>query len=1823
MRDGQESQIPTPLGVREPHPPSNMFHFNDNVEVRRAEAPDSHPTLGQESTSSSSTCNVSDHPLVQQAQQQPLTTPTTATKAEQHPGSSMQCFPTEARLRQKQRLKDMKEMGQRPIGRRQHVEDHHDDCGSSLQSLTRFLPEPQQPDPTHAALHAHAADLPLTWLQGCSGGSDLKQQAEACYIAPNVVAAFSTLNSLPPGTSEVLELSGGINDTANFSVRRIFHSGHMFDLTTQACVTDRLDLQVMATYVRECKPAFLVLTPSSAPSMECQTFMEFCGYVAKRQSEDGRHFLAEQMCDISPEAWQKMSTDFATQWHQVHLCDERPYRRLMANHGALLVYAPIFIGANDSNACWPADMKRAINDGLCRAQAATTLSTFRPSQSKTLKVRLYPSVGSGPGDCDTAAEVPRSESEPWRLCPGCRGRQARYDPRHSRVRGQCKFPDDEPHVFECPGCKAHRPIDHPTHTRGPDCRLPLIEERLGARRSGQHPRQPARRASASVAQDRQAQLPDGSDLGAVEEAAAAEREPEVPEPREGDAPSSSSAPVVGADADAEVRAPPDPANGSDGDARVRAPREERRPHDAQVGTPHASDWSRFDIGRSLRVLRVGNDRAVTTELRKLHLRFWHASREAMTQILKHAGVSNRVIELVPQIIQTCVECRKWQRPGPATQHAMTASLKFNQHVECDLLFYRQFITFHCICRATRWRAATVVSAKEGEILFEAFTTCWVGQFGPPEILYMDGESGMWRPDIADRIRRLGCDFKLRAPQQHARYIERRGAVLRAQLHTMEEQLEREGIVYTFPALLAEAVFAGNSLTHVGGSTPYQAVYGRQPWMLPPLETPDLGNRDEMSSEGDRQRELIRQTALSAMISATAASRLNRAAHTRTGQDSREFKPDDLCDVFRKPVSKDASGWVGPYRVVRSEPGQVVVRVKGFDRTYRSQDVRHALLCLMAEQQTSSWHECMQILEEALNQMLPGQSALYGFATNKKGERSLSEQARRRPYVLQALDHLVLNCWRLEEVMSVRLARGAKTLAAVPNASHSTVFWWFNNADSDVMFGVVDHSKVDLAELIGADYRFAKVVQAIHCTGHDITLADACEGTEDLTHESLCGDLLPESDAEAEPNINTPAGTLSTIAEEDEEWQSYAAGLMLNAEESAAVREVFFNHEMLEASKESNNSCDLFHVHPAPEIVEPSYNPISHYLSSGVEPDMYGRPNQADEAGNSCVELWFAREFSNVVGDKDELGPDETRVMQIFASGFRNTVIKRESDLLTPAEMKTCQAEIQAAILEELKIWHRYGCFKRVPKAGASNIMDSRFVAKWKKIEDESNQPKKIVRMRLALRGFKDIQADELEAFAATASRQSQRILCSELACRPHWKFVSLDVNKAFLQGMTYKEIHDLTGEAEREVHFTLPPEAAAHLRKLEGYHDFDERREVLKCVKPGTGCKDAPRAFSLKLAKCTRSSKVQLKPSMFDSELELKHVNEELVLMVAKHVDDLKVAGDPREVDNLIQQLQVEFGKLTLHEDVFTNCGLRHTRLSDGSVQLDQDEYIEAMKPIRHPELTGRESNAACTQEVHGMFQSLLGAVAYALLSQSWASVFVIALQRRTSNPQNIHVRRLNMLLAAMQRLKAKVKFPSMKCCRKLLIFSDASFDKESESKGYGMRGSVYLRLGLKDGRDVCHLIDAQSQSLKLVTRSTFASETLAAVGTTDGLTPLMYTLEEMIRGVVDPSRARQLREQGGFTFDNELCVDAMNLYCALSAQYPKMPAEKTLYTHIAWVRDLLKAGIVRAVSWVDTRDMLADALTKGKIDRQAILSAMSGLWKLEFDRKTYRPSKP
>ena len=102
------------------------------------------------------------------------------------------------------------------------------------------------------------------------------------------------------------------------------------------------------------------------------------------------------------------------------------------------------------------------------------------------------------------------------------------------------------------------------------------------------------------------------------------------------------------------------------------------------------------------------------------------------------------------------------------------------------------------------------------------------------------------------------------------------------------------------------------------------------------------------------------------------------------------------------------------------------------------------------------------------------------------------------------------------------------------------------------------------------------------------------------------------------------------------------------------------------------------------------------------------------------------------------------------------------------------------------------------------------------------------------------------------------------------------------------------------------------LRKIPGYADFDPATEVLHSEKPGSGCNDAPRCFSLKLAQVTRNL-CGLKPSTGDGELRMKHTVEagrpKLVVLMTKHVDDLKLAGRKAEVISLLQHIEQVFWK--------------------------------------------------------------------------------------------------------------------------------------------------------------------------------------------------------------------------------------------------------------------------------------------------------------------------
>ena len=255
----------------------------------------------------------------------------------------------------------------------------------------------------------------------------------------------------------------------------------------------------------------------------------------------------------------------------------------------------------------------------------------------------------------------------------------------------------------------------------------------------------------------------------------------------------------------------------------------------------------------------------------------------MTRMLSRAGVADHVLKMIPEICQTCRVCREWAKPGPSRASNLEFPDRFNQQVECDLMLVGKHIIFHMIDRCTRWHAAKVIQDKTSPTLSQAIDTVWCTIHGPPNELIVDGESGIVEcSQTLDFLARKGIKLHERGKSQHARFIERRGALLRDTIHKIQSQVREEGLTHiSFDNILAEAVFCGNAMLSINGSSPYNAVYGRVPDILPGLDNmiPNSGSETRERTIGDTQR--LREISVQAMVEGSSRARVERAMNTKT------------------------------------------------------------------------------------------------------------------------------------------------------------------------------------------------------------------------------------------------------------------------------------------------------------------------------------------------------------------------------------------------------------------------------------------------------------------------------------------------------------------------------------------------------------------------------------------------------------------------------------------------------------------------------------------------------------------------------------------------------------------------------------------------------------------------------------------------------------------------------------------------------------------------------------------------------------------------------
>ena len=233
---------------------------------------------------------------------------------------------------------------------------------------------------------------------------------------------------------------------------------------------------------------------------------------------------------------------------------------------------------------------------------------------------------------------------------------------------------------------------------------------------------------------------------------------------------------------------------------------------------------------------------------------------------------------------------------------------------------------------------------------------------------------------------------------------------------------------------------------------------------------------------------------------------------------------------------------------------------------------------------------------------------------------------------------------------------------------------------------------------------------------------------------------------------------------------------------------------------------------------------------------------------------------------------------------------------------------------------------------------------------------------------------------------------------------------------------------------------------------------------------------------------------------------------------------------------------------------MRHTQdPQTKEVKLDQDEYIKGIKVCESFEIIRSASEGKAGPELHAQYWSVLGAIAYAVLTRPDIAVFVSALQRWSHAPAIIHCKKLNAVVRWTQRNPKGICYKSLDggssrptgsiVPTHLREISDAAFKKEDIS-GHSMRGACWVRcLGnTLDDMQISspgHLLEFVVRSPRRVTRGIFISELRGGCDSVDKGFLILQTLDEMQTGRIFAAEALARREYGGWTVPAALYLDA------------------------------------------------------------------------------------
>ena len=130
--------------------------------------------------------------------------------------------------------------------------------------------------------------------------------------------------------------------------------------------------------------------------------------------------------------------------------------------------------------------------------------------------------------------------------------------------------------------------------------------------------------------------------------------------------------------------------------------------------------------------------------------------------------------------------------------------------------------------------------------------------------------------------------------------------------------------------------------------------------------------------------------------------------------------------------------------------------------------------------------------------------------------------------------------------------------------------------------------------------------------------------------------------------------------------------------------------------------------------------------------------------------------------------------------------------------------------------------------------------------------------------------------------------------------------------------------------------------------------------------------------------------------------------------------------------------------------------------------------------------------------------------------------------------------------------------------------------------------------------------------RSTYAAELLSLLDAVGEGNLIATAIDEVQSGATTARQLLDRHSECQRSIQHDAAVDAKAVFDGITAEQLKTPAEKQLFHHALAMREYLESGHVDRLWWLDTLAMLADGMTKGSVERGALIKVCHiGLWQI------------